>query len=117
MTIIGVMATGKVALFALISGGLFCSVLWPSIFSLGTAGLGKFTNQGSAFLIMMILGGSIIPVVQGKLSDSYGIQQSYLLAAACFVYLFIFGIIVQGVLRKQGIDFDKEVVKSGGKGH
>ena len=117
MTIIGVMTTGKVALFSLISGGLFCSVLWPSIFSLGTAGLGKFTNQGAAFLIMMILGGSIIPVVQGKLSDSYGIQQSYLLAAACFAYLFIFGIIVQGVLRKQGIDFDKEVVKGGGKGH
>jgi MFS transporter, FHS family, L-fucose permease len=117
MSIIGVMTTGKVALFSLISGGLFCSVLWPSIFSLGTAGLGKFTNQGAAFLIMMILGGSIIPVVQGKLADTVGIQQSYLLAAACFVYLFIFGIIVQGVLRKQGIDFDKEVVKGGGKGH
>lgn len=117
MTIIGVLAAGKVALFCLISGGLFCSVLWPSIFSLGTAGLGKFTNQGAAFLIMMILGGSIIPVVQGKLSDSFGIQHSYLLAAACFAYLFIFGIIVQGVLRKQGIDFDKEVVKSSGKGH
>ncbi len=117
MTIVGVMTTGKIALFSLISGGLFCSVLWPSIFSLGTAGLGKFTNQGSAFLIMMILGGSIIPVVQGKIADSFGIQQSYLLAAACFVYLFVFGIIVQGVLRKQGIDFDKEVVKGGGKGH
>ncbi|MFN3490156.1 MAG: MFS transporter [Emticicia sp.] len=117
MTIIGVMTTGKIALFSLISGGLFCSVLWPSIFSLGTAGLGKFTNQGAAFLIMMILGGSIIPVVQGKIADSFGIQPSYLLAAGCFVYLFIFGIVVQGVLRKQGIDFDKEVVKGGGKGH
>ncbi len=117
MSVIGVMTTGKVALFSLISGGLFCSVLWPSIFSLGTAGLGKFTNQGAAFLIMMILGGSIIPVVQGKVADSFGIQQSYLLAAGCFVYLFIFGIVVQGVLRKQGIDFDKEVVKAGGKGH
>ena len=116
MTVIGVMTTGKIALFSLISGGLFCSVLWPSIFSLGTAGLGKFTNQGSAFLIMMILGGSIIPVIQGKIADTYGIQQSYLLAAACFVYLFVFGIIVQGVLRKQDIDFDKEVV-TGGKGH
>ncbi len=116
MSIIGVMTTGKVALFSLISGGLFCSVLWPSIFSLGTAGLGKFTNQGAAFLIMMILGGSIIPVVQGKLSDAYGIQQSYLLAAACFIYLFVFGIIVQRVLRKQGIDFDNEV-KKGGSGH
>ncbi len=117
MAIIGVMTTGKVALFSLISGGLFCSVLWPSIFSLGTAGLGKFTNQGAALLIMMILGGSIIPVVQGKIADSYGIQQSYLLAVACFVYLFVFGIVVQTVLRKQGIDFDKEVVKGGGKGH
>jgi MFS transporter, FHS family, L-fucose permease len=117
MSIIGVMTTGKVALFSLISGGLFCSVLWPSIFSLGTAGLGKFTNQGAAFLIMMILGGSIIPVVQGKLADAFGIQQSYLMAAACFVYLFIFGIVVQGVLRKQGIDFDKEVSSGGGKGH
>lgn len=117
MTIIGVMTTGKVALFALISGGLFCSVLWPSIFSLGTAGLGKFTNQGAAFLIMMILGGSIIPVVQGRIADTFGIQTSYLLAAACFAYLFIFGIIVQSVLRKQGIDFDKEVMAGGKSGH
>jgi MFS transporter, FHS family, L-fucose permease len=117
MTIIGVFTTGKIALFSLISGGLFCSVLWPSIFSLGTAGLGKYTNQGAAFLIMMILGGAIIPVVQGKLADTVGIQQSYWLAAACFVYLFVFGIIVQGALRKQGIDFDKEVSSGGGKGH
>jgi MFS transporter, FHS family, L-fucose permease len=117
MTIIGVMTTGDIALFALTSGGLFCSVLWPSIFSLGTAGLGKFTNQGAAFLIMMILGGSIIPVVQGRIADTFGIQTSYLLAAACFVYLFVFGIIVQGVLRKQGIDFDKEVVAGGKSGH
>jgi FHS family L-fucose permease-like MFS transporter len=117
MTIVGVMTTGKVALFALISGGLFCSVLWPSIFSLGTAGLGKFTNQGSAFLIMMILGGSIIPVVQGKIADMIGIQESYYLAAACFIYLFVFGIIAQGVLRKQGIDFDEAVASSSKGGH
>jgi MFS transporter, FHS family, L-fucose permease len=117
MTIIGIMTTGDIALFALTSGGLFCSVLWPSIFSLGTAGLGKFTNQGAAFLIMMILGGSIIPVVQGRIADTFGIQTSYFLAAACFIYLFVFGIIVQGVLRKQGIDFDKEVAAGGKSGH
>jgi FHS family L-fucose permease-like MFS transporter len=115
MTLIGVFTTGKIALFSLISGGLFCSILWPSIFSLGTAGLGKYTNQGSAFLIMMILGGAILPVVQGKFADMFGIQTSYLLATACFVYLFVFGVIVQKVLRKQGIDFDKTVanVKGG----
>jgi FHS family L-fucose permease-like MFS transporter len=116
MTLIGVFTTGKLALFSLISGGLFCSVLWPSIFSLGTAGLGKFTNQGSALLIMMILGGSILPVMQGKFSDIMGIQTSYLLATGCFVYLFVFGIVAQRTLRKQGIDFDAEVAKKAIKG-
>ncbi len=113
MTIIGIFATGKFALFSLISGGLFCSILWPSIFSLGTAGLGKYTNQGAALLVMMILGGAILPVVQGKISDMIGIQSSYVVAAACFIYLFIFGIIAQRVLRLQGIDFDAEVEKKG----
>jgi MFS transporter, FHS family, L-fucose permease len=118
MTTIGVLTSGKVALFSLMSGGLFCSVLWPSIFSLGTAGLGKYTNQGAALLIMMILGGSIIPVVQGKFADIAGIQNSYLLAVACFIYLFAFGIVSQKVLRNQGIDFDAEVAKGAGKmGH
>ena len=118
MTIIGVFTTGKIALFSLISGGLFCSILWPSIFSLGTAGLGKFTNQGSALLIMMILGGSILPVIQGKIADVTDIQSSYLLAAACFIFLFAFGIVAQRALRKQGIDFDAEVAKKGMKaGH
>ncbi|WP_148289322.1 MFS transporter [Fibrella aestuarina] len=116
LALIGVLTTGKVALFSLISGGLFCSILWPSIFSLGTAGLGKYTNQGAAFLIMMILGGAIVPVLQGKLADSIGIQQSYLVAVACFAYLFFFGIRVQAVLRKQGIDFD-QAVTSGKSGH
>jgi MFS transporter, FHS family, L-fucose permease len=116
LALIGVFTTGKVALFSLISGGLFCSILWPSIFSLGTAGLGKYTNQGSAFLIMMILGGAAIPYAQGKIADSIGIQLSYLVAVVCFAYLFLFGILVQRVLRKQGIDFD-QAVASGGKGH
>ncbi|SOE22367.1 MFS transporter, FHS family, L-fucose permease [Spirosomataceae bacterium TFI 002] len=116
MTIIGVLTTGKVALFSLISGGLFCSILWPSIFSLGTAGLGKYTNQGSAFMIMMILGGAIIPVIQGLVADFVGIQPSYLVAAACFIFLFIFGISVQKVLKNQGIDFDAEFEKNSSVG-
>jgi len=116
-SIAGVILTGKIALFLLISGGLFCSVLWPCIFSLGTAGLGKYTNQGSAFLIMMILGGAVLPVVQGIIADKVGIQLSYLIATACFAYLFFFGISVQKSLQKQGIDFDKEVVKGGKSGH
>nr|HPH22198.1 MFS transporter [Haliscomenobacter sp.] len=114
--IIGILATGKIALFAFISGGLFCSVLWPSIFSLATAGLGKYTNQGSAYLIMMILGGAVVPVIQGSLSDipSIGIKLSYLVPLACFGYLFFFGARVKTILKHQGLDFDRDVAMKAG---
>lgn len=114
--VIGVLGSGDITLFAFISGGLFCSVLWPCIFSLGTAGLGKYTNQGSAYMIMMICGGAVVPVLQGIVADTIGIQQSYFVPIICFAYLVFFGIRVQGVLKNQGIDFDNAVVK-GGKGH
>ena len=112
--IIGVMTEGKVAVYAFLSGGLACSIMWPSIFALSIARLGKYTTQGSAFLIMMILGGAIIPPIQGKLADIIGIHQSFLVAAICFAYLALFAFIVKGILKKQGIDYDSEI--SGG-GH
>lgn len=112
--IIGLLTKGDVAIYAFLSGGLFCSIMWPCIFSLSIAGLGKYTSQGSAFLIMMILGGGIIPPIQGKLADILGIHQSYFIAVVCFAYLAFFAFAVKGILRKQGIDYDAEV--SGG-GH
>jgi len=104
--LIGIFTTGKISLFALISGGLFCSVMWPCIFNLAIAGLGKYTSQGSAFLIMMILGGAVIPPLQGAIADKIGIQESYWVCFACFIYLGWFAIKVKSVLQKQGIDFD-----------
>jgi len=65
--------------------------MWPCIFALSIAGLGKYTTQGSAFLIMMILGGAIIPPIQGKLADIIGIHQSYFIPVICFAYLAFFG--------------------------
>jgi FHS family L-fucose permease-like MFS transporter len=111
--IIGLMTTGTVAIFAFMSGGLFCSIMWPSIFSLAIAGLGKYTSQGSAFLVMMILGGGIIPPLQGKLSDIIGIHASYIIPVLCFGYLAFFGWKVIGILQKQGIGHEIEV----GGGH
>jgi FHS family L-fucose permease-like MFS transporter len=112
--LIGVMTTGTVAIYAFLSGGLACSIMWPSIFSLAIAGLGKYTPQGSAFLIMMILGGAIIPPIQGKLADIIGIHQSYTIALLCFVYITLFALFVKRALKRQGIDYDAAV--SGG-GH
>lgn len=111
----GIFTTGKIATYAFLSGGLFCSIMWPCIFVLAIAGLGKYTSQGSAFLIMMILGGAIIPPIQGKLSDikTIGIHQSYWVPAIGFAYLAWFAYAVRRILQKQGIDYDATI----GAGH
>lgn len=111
--IIGTMTTGTVAVYAFLSGGLFCSIMWPCIFSLSIAGLGKYTTEGSAFLIMMILGGGIIPPIQGKLADVVGIHQSYWVPVVCFAYLAFFAFAVKGILKSQGIDYDNAVEGAG----
>jgi FHS family L-fucose permease-like MFS transporter len=103
----GLMTDGTVAIYAFLTGGLACSIMWPSIFSLSLIGLGKYTSQGSAFLVMMILGGGIIPPIQGKLADIIGIHQSYIMAVICFSYLALFAILVKPILKKQNIDIDQ----------
>ncbi len=101
--LIGLLSTGTIALYAFLSGGLFCSIMWPCIFSLSIRNLGKYTSQGSAFLIMMILGGGIIPPIQGKLADIFSIQSSYWIAVFCFIYLMIYAFLTKKVLMNQGI--------------
>ena len=115
--VIGLCTTGIVAIYAFLSGGLFCSIMWPCIFNLSVAGLGKYTTQGSAFLIMMILGGGIIPPIQGKLADflqsrsdiaGSGIHNSYWIPVICFAYLAFFAIAVKRILGRQGINYDAD---------
>ncbi len=104
--LIGIMTTGGISVFAFVSGGLFCSVMWPSIFSLSIQGLGKYKSQGSAFLIMMILGGAFIPPLQGKIADMFSINVSYWIPLAGFAYLTLFAILVKNILKQQSIDVD-----------
>lgn len=111
--VIGTLTTGMISIYAFLSGGLFCSIMWPCIFNLSIAGLGKYTTEGSAFLIMMILGGGIIPPIQGKLADVIGIHQSYWVTVVCFAYLAFFAIAVKGILKKQGIDYDAQIEGNG----
>ena len=108
--LIGLFTTGIIAIYAFLSAGLACSIMWPSIFSLSIMGLGKYTSQGSAFLVMMILGGGIIPPLQGKLADIIGIHQSYMVGVLCFAYLTFFAWMVKRLLQKQGIQVDEVVV-------
>ena len=106
--IVALNTTGLVAVYALLACGLACSIMWPCIFSLAIAGIGKYTTQGSAFLVMMILGGAIIPPIQGKLADieSVGIQNSFVIGGLCFAYLVYYAWFAKRSLNKQGINFE-----------
>jgi fucose permease len=109
--LIGVFTNGLLSVYAFMAGGLCCSIMWPCIFALAVAGLGKYTSQGSAFLIMMILGGAVIPPFQGALGDnpSIGMHNSYLVAAACFAFLAWLALKLRRVLKSQGLNFDEQI--------
>ncbi|MFV0605145.1 MAG: MFS transporter [Niabella sp.] len=113
--LIGIFADGMVSVFAFISVGLFCSTLWPCIFTLSIAGLGKHTNQGSSLLVLMIMGGGVISLLQGWLAapEMIGIQLSYFVGIACFCYLVFYAIKAKAILKAQGIDYDKKVTGGG----
>lgn len=104
--IVGLNTTGMVAVYAFLSGGLACSIMWPAIYNLSLMGLGKYTAQGSSFLIMMILGGGIIPPIQGKVADMIGIHNSYVVSLVCFVYLLFFAYFVVKILKRQGVEIE-----------
>ncbi|OQP41005.1 MFS transporter [Niastella yeongjuensis] len=114
--IIGMLSNGMVSVYAFTSVGLFCSTLWPCIFTLAIAGLGRHTNEGASFLIMMIMGGGFISLLQGWLAGGnlLGIQASFIVGVFCFAYLAFYAIRAKAILKAQGIDYDK--LESGG-GH
>jgi FHS family L-fucose permease-like MFS transporter len=85
-------AHGHVAMWAIVSCGLFNSVMWPCIFPLSVKGLGRFTSQGSGILIMMVVGGAVIPEIQGFLADSFGYQPSFVIVLLCYAYILFFAL-------------------------
>lgn len=86
-----ILTTGHVAMWSLILVGLFNSIMFPSIFTLGIAGLGRLTGKGSGVLIAAIVGGAIIPVAEGALADRFGLHAAFLLPAACYLYILYYG--------------------------
>jgi len=83
--------TGPAAMWSLILVGLFHSIMFPTIFSLGIRGLGPLTEEGSGLLIMAIAGGALV-VVQGWLADRYGLQTSFLLTVVCELYILFYAL-------------------------
>jgi len=89
--IVTVFASGPLAMWSLILVGFFHSIMFPTIFTLGIRGLGPLTEEGSGLLIMAIAGGALV-VVQGWMADSYGLQFSFLLTAACELYVLFYAL-------------------------
>jgi len=110
--LIGMFTDGMISVYAFTSVGLFCSTLWPCIFTLAVSGLGKHTSQGSSFLIMMIMGGGFVSLLQGYVADLTTIHSSYIVGVICFAYLAFYAWKVSGILKSQGINFDQRI--SGG---
>jgi len=108
----GMFTEGTVSIYAFTSVGLFCSTLWPCIFTLAVTGLGKQTSQGSNFLVMMIMGGGVVSYIQGAVAGAIGIHLSYIVGVVCFAYLAFYAITVKGILKRQGFELGR--VSGGG---
>ena len=91
LVLITMIFTGHIAMWAVLLVGLFNSIMFPTIFTLGIAGLGKHTGQASGILIMAIVGGALIPVLQGVLADNIGIHHAFILPVLCYLYIAYYG--------------------------
>ena len=91
LVLITIFANGSVAMWSILSVGLFNSIMFPTIFSLAVNGLGKHTGQGSGILCSAIVGGAILPVVQGLFADRIGIQTAFFIPVICYLYIAYYG--------------------------
>lgn len=88
----GMMASGDLAIWAILGVGLFCSVMWSNIFSLAIEGLGSMKSQASSLLIIAVLGVALLPPLQGFVADRMGIQFSFIVPMASFAYIAFYGL-------------------------
>ena len=92
LVVTSIFSFGHLAMWSLILVGLFNSIMWPCIFALGLAELGSLTNMGSSLLVSAVIGGAIIPLVQGFAADHIGIHHAFFLPAVCYVYICFYGL-------------------------
>ena len=91
LVVLTMLLSGHIAMWAILLVGLFNSIMFPTIFTLGIAGVGKHTGQASGILIMAIVGGALIPVLQGVLADTIGIHHAFIIPVICYIYIAFYG--------------------------
>lgn len=105
LVLVATFSGGSLAMWAIIAVGLCNSIMFPTIFSMALHGLGKYTGQGSGILCMAIVGGAVVPFIQGILADTIGLQISFLVPAACYLFIMYYGVKYAN-LHKQTIAVD-----------
>ena len=93
LVVTSILTSGSVAMYAILAVGLFNSILFPSIFTLGIAGLGKLTGKASGVMVAAIVGGAIIPLAEGALADRIGLHLAFVLPAICYLYMVFYGFV------------------------
>jgi MFS transporter, FHS family, L-fucose permease len=91
LVVLSMLSFGHVAMWSILAVGLFNSIMFPSIFTLGIADLGPLTGRGSSLMVQAIVGGAVIPVIQGKIADTIGVHHAFLLPVLCYIYIALFG--------------------------
>ena len=91
LVLLTMLATGGVAMWAIIAVGLFNSIMFPTIFTIAIDGLGKHTSQGSGILCMAIVGGALIPPLQGMIADKIGIHHCFIIPVICYLFIAWYG--------------------------
>ncbi len=109
---IAVFASGTFAMWSVLSIGLFNSIMFPTIFSLAIKGLGKDTSQGSSLLVMAIVGGGIVPPIQGLVADLVNIQISFLIPIVCYAYILFYGLVGSKPRNVDGQKGDNDLTPS-----
>lgn len=92
LVIISMITYGQIAMWSILAVGLFNSIMFPTIFTLAIAGLGKHTGQASGILCTAIVGGAILPVVQGYFADSIGIHHAFFIPVLCYIFIAYYGL-------------------------
>lgn len=92
LLIVAMSSAGRVAMWSVLAIGLFNSIMFPTIFTLGVAKLGRHTGEGSGVLCMAIVGGAIVPVVQGYFADTMGLLSSFFVPAVCYAFIVYYGL-------------------------
>ncbi len=91
LVVMSIMTHGHTAMWTILAVGLFNSVMFPSIFTVGLSGLGPLTSKGSSLMVAAIVGGALIPLAEGHLADKIGVQHAFMIPAVCYIYIALFG--------------------------